>query len=501
MSVKRNIAANYLGQAWIAVMGLAFVPLYIRYLGMEAYGLIGVFAMLQTWLSLLDFGLAPTLTREMARPIVNAEDTQLRWNLLRSIELAIAALALSTAAMLWTGADWIATAWLRAQRLPAITVANACALMGVVVALRFIENLYRGGIVGLQKQVELNLATSLLATLRGAGAVAVLAWVSNSIEAFFAWQAMVSLLSAAVLAAMVYRALPAPAARPSFRWDSLRSIGRFSTNTFAIAALGFLLSQTDKLVLSKMLALADFGYYALAAVLATYVRLLATSIDQAVYPRFVELHSRGQFDELARYYHRATQLSVVLMGGLGVALGMFGDHFLLAWTGDRDLAARTAPLLWMLLVGMVANGLLNGPYYLQMAAGWTSMLLKTNIAMAFIFVPGLLLAVARYGAVGAAASWALFNVVYMAIVVGLMHRRLLPAEKWRWYLEDLGRPLGSAFVTALAMRLVLPSPDVASWSAVIFVIGCATSLLAATVAAPHVRSALASKFARVPRHA
>jgi O-antigen/teichoic acid export membrane protein len=77
MSVKRNIAANYLGQVWTAVMGLAFVPLYIRYLGMEAYGLIGVFAMLQTWLSLLDFGLTPTLTREMARPIANAEDTQL----------------------------------------------------------------------------------------------------------------------------------------------------------------------------------------------------------------------------------------------------------------------------------------------------------------------------------------------------------------------------------------------------------------------------------------
>ena len=67
MSVKRNVLANYVGQGWSALMGLAFVPLYIRYLGIEAYGLIGVFAVLQACLSLLDMGMTPTLNREMAR--------------------------------------------------------------------------------------------------------------------------------------------------------------------------------------------------------------------------------------------------------------------------------------------------------------------------------------------------------------------------------------------------------------------------------------------------
>lgn len=43
--LKRNLIANYLGQGWTALMGLAFIPLYIRYLGIEAYGLIGLFPM------------------------------------------------------------------------------------------------------------------------------------------------------------------------------------------------------------------------------------------------------------------------------------------------------------------------------------------------------------------------------------------------------------------------------------------------------------------------
>ena len=65
--LKRNLIANYLGQGWAALMGLAFIPLYIKYLGIEAYGLIGLFALLQAWLSLLDMGMTPTLGREMAR--------------------------------------------------------------------------------------------------------------------------------------------------------------------------------------------------------------------------------------------------------------------------------------------------------------------------------------------------------------------------------------------------------------------------------------------------
>ena len=43
MSLKKNFVANYFGQGWQALMGLAFVPVYIRYLGIESYGLIGIF--------------------------------------------------------------------------------------------------------------------------------------------------------------------------------------------------------------------------------------------------------------------------------------------------------------------------------------------------------------------------------------------------------------------------------------------------------------------------
>ena len=51
--LKWNAIANFIGQSWSAVVALLFVPVYIDYLGVEAYGLIGIFALLQAWLRMM----------------------------------------------------------------------------------------------------------------------------------------------------------------------------------------------------------------------------------------------------------------------------------------------------------------------------------------------------------------------------------------------------------------------------------------------------------------
>src|SRR5271169_6135506 len=85
-SLKKNITANFAGTFWQALMGLIFIPLYIKYIGMESYGLIAIFATLQIIFGLLDVGLGNTLTREMARLSVLANKEQETRNLVRTLE-------------------------------------------------------------------------------------------------------------------------------------------------------------------------------------------------------------------------------------------------------------------------------------------------------------------------------------------------------------------------------------------------------------------------------
>ena len=46
MSLKRNIVASYASQAYVTLIGIIILPLYIKYMGAEAFGLVGFFTML-----------------------------------------------------------------------------------------------------------------------------------------------------------------------------------------------------------------------------------------------------------------------------------------------------------------------------------------------------------------------------------------------------------------------------------------------------------------------
>ena len=65
--IQRNILFNMIGRAWGFVSTYVFVPLYLKFLGIEAYGLVGFYSTLLGVLAFADMGFTATLNREMAR--------------------------------------------------------------------------------------------------------------------------------------------------------------------------------------------------------------------------------------------------------------------------------------------------------------------------------------------------------------------------------------------------------------------------------------------------
>ena len=488
--LRRNLIANYLGQGWTALMGLAFIPLYIKYLGIESYGLIGLFAVLTACLSLLDMGLTPTLSREMARFTGGSHSAEKIRDLLRSIEVITFGIALVIAGGVAFGASWIATHWLSAGNLPIDIVTQAVFIMGIVSALRFTETIYHGSINGLQRQVLFNIASSSIATLRGLGAVAILAWVSPTIQAFFLWQGLLSILTLGVLSAITYASLPRIMRRARFSLNALRDVWRFAGGMLGITFLALLLTQVDKVLLSKLLPLSEYGYYTLAAAVAGALYMLVTPITQAVYPRLCELYAGDDRFALAKTFHKSAQLVSVLAGSVAIVLILFADTFLSLWTQDLNLAARTAPLLSLLVLGNLLNGLMWVPYQTQLAYGWTSLSLKVNLIAVAVIVPTILLVTPHFGAIGAAWAWVGLNLGYVLITVQLMYRRILRAEKWRWYIHDLLSPLGAGSIAALLLKLSWPVANTPIDQLLLLSLATLLTSVVAMVAADHVRPLL-----------
>ena len=366
-------------------------------------------------------------------------------------------------------------------------------MMGVLIALQWPISFYQSGLRGLQHQVGMNIVRVVSVTASTSGAVLILAHWSKHIESYFLWQIIVQAGQVAALCYLLWKGLPASTTPAKFTPSSLRKSLDFARGMTGIAFFGAILTQMDRLVISKQLPLEKLGYYTLAATMASGLMLFITPLFTAIFPRLSALVASGDKTGERDTYHFGSQLIVCLVVPAAMVLVVFPADAILAWTGDEQTARICAGPLRLLAIGTAFNGVMNLPYALQVAHGWTSIGLRLTIVKLLIFLPVLLTFVPAFGLVGAAASWAALNVFYLAVGVPLTHRRLLRGEAWTWMFRDVSLPSLVAAAVVFAGAELLQELEV-HWdrisTAISLVMIAGVACVAATSVAPMVRAHL-----------
>ena len=496
-TMRTAVLASLAGRAWPMVLGFLAVPVYLHHVGVEAYALVGAFALLQSICTVLDLGLGATITRELARldGRQGGETVSRARDLVRTFAAPYWGVALLLALVSLVFAGPVAARWFNPETVTNATLRTAALLMGLATAAQLPFALYTGVLLGLQRQVRLNALIVVFATLRVAVTIGVLTFVSPTIEAFFACQVAVSLVQTIAGAVAVHGALPG-SGRGRFRSELLRGSSRFAGGVAGITLLGLALTHADKLVLSNALPLTEFGYYTLAASLAVALLAVAQPVYAAVYPRLAALAAGGDREAESTEFHRAAQVLAVLVLPAGVVLAWFAGDALLAWTLKPDVAANAALPASLLAAGCALNGLMHVPFALMLAHGWTRLPLLTNLIALALLLPLLVLSASVLGTAGAALVWLLLNAGYVAVQAPMLHTRLLRGEYVSWVVRDVALPLvGAVAGTALAAWL-LPETT-GRWPTLARLAACGTvAVVGATLLAPHVLGPLLARLRR-----
>ena len=484
MRLGRNLLVGLLNSALAAVVGLAATAGYLHYLGVERYGVIGVFVTIQALLSLLDMGLSPTLNREVARATATGDWIPAR-GLLASLSRLYWALALSVLLLLLAVAPWLAGRWLQRDALGVAEVADALAWMGLAVACRAPAGLYASAINGAQRLALSSSLASAYALFSAAGALVLLACLEASLGVFFAWQGFAALLYTMGLRAAAWRVLGGSGARPD--WVAFRRVWRFSAGMGLIALTSVVFTQLDKVLLSRLLSLEAFGRYALATLLVGGLYVVVVPIFNAIYPRFSALVAAGEEQQLWDLYRLGTRMVVTLIFPLALVLVVLAEPIVAIWTQDGAIAVAVAPVLSLLGAGTALHAVMYMPYALQLANGLPRLAVGINLTMILILVPLTVSLTLAHAEVGAATAWLALHVLYVLLGTSVTHRYLFPGRGGRWLARDVGLPLLlSLGVGAAARASGLPSVEGLAVS-----LGAALAIwLAATVACLAVSPAL-----------
>jgi O-antigen/teichoic acid export membrane protein len=489
--LTRNLTINFVASLWGAALGILMVPLYLRYLGVEAYALVAFATVLQAWLTLLDFGLSPMLSRELARFRAGSVSAQDAISLIRTLELIFLGLGISCAVAMPASADLLASHWFTASKLSSQEIAVAIALMGPMIACRWATAVYRSALLGLDHQIALNVATIAVLTLRYCGVLPVIAYYPH-IELFFGYQVIVALVETLIFRLLLRRSLPLQVTlKPRFSLSLLKSRAGFSLSVAFTSLVWVSLTKFDKLILSTILPLDAYGYFSLAVVLAGGISLMVGPISQTFQPRFTFFAANGEMKKLASQYHLAMQLVGVTVVPVGALMAIFPELLLFAWTGEPHHSIAS-PVLALYAAGNAFLALLVPVAALQIAFGKLRMHVLGNVVFALTLIPLVYWAASQYGGVGAGWVWLGQNAIFCLVWVALVHRYLDIGETREWYFADVLPVLLAALAAPLAIHfLQLQLIPVGRWQALLFSAGAwSMSLLGALLAARRVRRPL-----------
>ncbi len=478
MTLGRNLIAGLANSIWSALIGLAVVPFYLKYLGIEAYGLIGFFVTTQSLLQLLDMGMAPTINREVARCSASG-DLKEAGKLLHTLAVVYWGMAAVIAVLILALAPLIAEYWLQSKQLSPQTISHAVMLMGLVVACRWPIGLYQGALIGAQRLTVSSGINMTMVTIGSVGAIAVLALVSPTIEAFFIWQSCVGVAYAITMRTAAWRIIGKPE-QNSFDIGKLKSIWRFTAGMGGIGLTALVFTQLDKVILSKMLSLDEFGHYMLATVVVSGLSVLISPLFNVMYPRFSALVVTGEAEKLKELYRLGTRMLATVLFPVAMVLALFAEDLVFVWTGNQAIASNVAPVIALLVFGSALNGVMYFPYALQLAYGLTWIPLAINTVLMCFLVPLVIYLAKAYGALGGAMAWLIAEVVYVMLGPWLTHRYILKGVGPSWFFQDVGMPLGLSIMIGMAGKYVIQAGGYLPYQKIILA-ACLTLLSAVLI--------------------
>ena len=431
----KNTGLNFLGLVVPAMIGLVTVPVVIRFLGTDRFGLFSIILAVFGYFALLDLGLGKAAIKFSAEAMGRGEMSDLPRILWTTVGLQTIFGTVGMAAM-------IAVTPFLAERVLKIAPANlaeakgALVIMAVSLPFAIVTPAIRGVLEAGQRfdlvnavKVPTNALIYLLPLIgaplgMGVRGIVLLLTVSRVLTVF-------------VWIGLVFRVYPVLRTRALLPRGRLKTLFVFSGWNALSSFVWFFLVSADRFVISRLRGLTEVGYYAAPSEATARMSMLPGSLALTLFPAFSALEGGGESERSKQLLARSLKFMLIFLGPLAAGLIALAGYILRLWLGP-EFAVESRLLLQIMSLSFLISALAYVPYSFLQGLGRADLPTKFQIIEAVLFAPLLWFGVKRFGLAGAAAACAarvLLDLVLLLAAAGriggISWRRLKEAGLFR----------------------------------------------------------------------
>jgi O-antigen/teichoic acid export membrane protein len=430
------------------------VPVYVRYLGVSTYGIIGFFATIQVLFSFLDMGIGMAINREMARHYHDSEKAAYLRRLTYTLQAVYWGIGIVICLVLLLSSSYLSGNWFKETTVGQSTIYTAFLILSLTIGFRWPYSLYSSGLRGMQRQVALNVHDLSWSIIKTVGSWLILKYIDNTLESFLWFQCAVTILQTAGTLLMTWYYMPSVPEKSKVYFDKkiLKDISRYAAGMGIAAILGTIVLQMDKLIVSKMVSDKQFGYYTIATNVAILVYNVSFPLYMAILPHFTRLFYERDYDRVKEDFHFYASMLSSLLLPFSVVIFFYSHEFLLLWTKNVELADAISPLLKLMIAGTTLNAMLMPVHTLLLANNRVRFMLISHMIACFVGLPVIILLTLKLGTIGGAISMLLLYAGYLCIQAPMIFSYLhFKQNVIRWYLRDILLPAVPLVVLSMVL--------------------------------------------------
>lgn len=483
MSVSRNATYNLIGAVLPILLALITVPLYLKLVGPDRYGVLAIAWLLLGYFGLFDLGLGKATTYSIAA--LKDAPAQERADVFWTAIVTNVAMGLVGALVLWAAAAFFFDQIFKVDAALRPEISAAVPYLALAVPIATMTGVLTGALQARDRFLETNmisvLSTSLFQVLP---VIVALIWGPNLSQLLLA--AVVARLIAILILWWRCRVFVTGGQKIRYDRSQIKDLLGYGGWVTVTGLFGPILVILDRFAIGAVLGATAVAIYTVPFQLAQRITIFPHALVSAVFPRL----PTATPEERAALSDKAIR---VLLAGISLPIlaAIYILHpFLDLWVG-KAIGRQAADVGVLIVLGYWANAFAVVPYSWLQGTGRPDIVTKVLLAQIPVYLVLLYFGMKEFGLIGCAAVFAFRCSVDFLLLWWAARRKFKPAP----LIALVGAPL----LAGAILSAMLDYSDPLWWVSGV-VLGLITAVLCWKIAPPELiakgRSLLPARFAR-----